>query len=48
VLKFVGACTKFPNICLLTEYCSMGSLRNLLKDDNIVLNWYISFSCTFV
>lgn len=24
---FIGACTEAPNICIITEYCTRGSLK---------------------
>lgn len=24
---FIGACTESPNICIITEYCTRGSLK---------------------
>lgn len=27
ICAFIGACTDPPNICILTEYCTRGSLK---------------------
>lgn len=32
VVLFLGACTKQPNLCIILEYCSRGSLWSLLHD----------------
>ncbi|XP_024634910.2 serine/threonine-protein kinase STY46 [Medicago truncatula] len=37
VVKFVGACTKPPNLCLVTEYLSGGSMYDLLHKQKTVL-----------
>ena len=33
-----GACTRPPNVCILTEWCSRGSLFSVLHDYSLVLN----------
>ncbi|XP_038064179.1 guanylate cyclase 32E-like [Patiria miniata] len=35
---FVGACADAPNICIITEYCSRGSLQDILENDDIKLD----------
>ncbi|XP_033630928.1 guanylate cyclase 32E-like [Asterias rubens] len=35
---FVGACADPPNICIITEYCSRGSLQDILENDDIKLD----------
>lgn len=32
IVLFLGACTKAPNLCIVLEYCSRGSLWSLLHD----------------
>lgn len=39
IVMFLGACTKFPNLGLVLEYCPNKSLWNLLKNKNIILHW---------
>lgn len=39
VVLFLGACTKSPNLSIILEYCSKGSLWSLLHDLNIALSW---------
>lgn len=39
VVLFLGACTKQPNLCIILEYCSRGSLWSLLHDLSIKMNW---------
>ncbi|KAK5645421.1 hypothetical protein RI129_006721 [Pyrocoelia pectoralis] len=35
---FIGACTDPPNICILTEYCTRGSLKDILENDDVKLD----------
>jgi len=39
VVLFLGACTKPPNLCIILEYCSRGSLWSLLHDLSIKMTW---------
>lgn len=43
---FIGACTDSPNICIITEYCTRGSLkvRFKKKKTNVILIWLNSFA----
>ncbi|XP_071509396.1 speract receptor-like [Diadema antillarum] len=36
--QFIGACAEAPNISILTEYCSRGSLQDILENDDIKLD----------
>ncbi|XP_077551624.1 guanylate cyclase 32E-like, partial [Haemaphysalis longicornis] len=36
--SFVGVCVEPPNVCVVSEYCSRGSLRDLLKNEHIKLD----------
>ena len=33
ICKFIGAVDEAPHVSILTEYCSRGSLQDLLEDD---------------
>ncbi|XP_065215329.1 guanylate cyclase 32E [Planococcus citri] len=40
---FIGACTDPPNICIVTEYCARGSLKDILENEEVKLdNMFIS------
>ena len=39
IVLFLGACTKAPNLCIVLEYCSRGSLWSLLHDGHIKMSW---------
>ena len=43
IVLFLGACTKAPNLCIILEYCSRGSLWSLLHDANIKMSWVQRF-----
>jgi len=35
---FIGACTEAPHICIVTEYCTRGSLRDILENEDVKLD----------
>ncbi|XP_038109583.1 guanylate cyclase 32E isoform X3 [Culex quinquefasciatus] len=35
---FIGACTESPNICIITEYCTRGSLKDVLENEDVKLD----------
>ncbi|XP_054711371.1 guanylate cyclase 32E-like [Uloborus diversus] len=35
---FIGACIEPPNICIVTEYCSRGSLKDILSNEDVKLD----------
>lgn len=35
---FVGACIEPPNVCVVSEYCTRGSLKDILENDDIKLD----------
>ena len=39
IVMFMGACTKFPNLAIVLEYCPNKSLWSLLQNKNIILHW---------
>ncbi|CAH0390267.1 unnamed protein product [Bemisia tabaci] len=43
---FIGACTEPPNICIVTVYCTRGSLKDILVNEDIRLD--SSFIASFV
>ncbi|XP_077987526.1 atrial natriuretic peptide receptor 1-like [Glandiceps talaboti] len=45
--KFVGACVEVPKACLLVEYCSKGSLQDILENEAIKLDWMFRYSLIF-
>ncbi|RZF40474.1 hypothetical protein LSTR_LSTR000353 [Laodelphax striatellus] len=35
---FIGACTDPPHICIVTEYCTRGSLKDILENEDVKLD----------
>lgn len=44
LVKFFGACLQPNDSCLLTEYCSKGSLQDLLENEQFKMDKMISVS----
>ncbi|KAJ6645523.1 Guanylate cyclase 32E [Pseudolycoriella hygida] len=38
ICAFIGACTDPPNICIITEYCTRGSLKDVLENEDVKLD----------
>lgn len=39
VVQFIGAALEEPDICIVTEYMSQGSLYHLLHDPKVLISW---------
>ena len=39
IVTFLGACSKFPNLAIVLEYCENKSLWSLLQNKSINLSW---------
>jgi len=44
--RFDGACIEYPVIGILTEYCPRGSLKDILLNQEIQLDWM--FRCSLM
>ncbi|KAH9283371.1 Atrial natriuretic peptide receptor 1 [Echinococcus granulosus] len=44
ICHFVGACIEPQHLCLVYEYCPKGSLKDVLEDEQIKLDWMFKFS----
>ncbi|XP_041377290.1 uncharacterized protein LOC121389705 [Gigantopelta aegis] len=44
IIGFIGACLDHPNVSLLFELCSKGSLDDIILDDSVPLDWDFRFS----
>uniref|UniRef100_A0A8C9SDS6 Guanylate cyclase n=1 Tax=Scleropages formosus TaxID=113540 RepID=A0A8C9SDS6_SCLFO len=44
ICGFVGASLEPPHLFLLMEYCSKGSLQDILRNDSIKLDWTFKYS----
>ena len=47
VNHFVGLCADPPNICIITNFCSKGSLRDILENEAIKLDFMFKISLLF-
>ncbi|MGH0150292.1 UNVERIFIED_CONTAM: hypothetical protein FKN15_017273 [Acipenser sinensis] len=47
LVYFIGACIEPPNICILTQYCSKGSLKDVLSNTDIELDWMFKLSFAY-
>ncbi|GLH12696.1 Guanylate cyclase [Gryllus bimaculatus] len=43
-VRFIGACIDTSDILILTEYCPKGSLRDVLENDELELDWNFRMS----
>ncbi|OWF56507.1 Atrial natriuretic peptide receptor 1 [Mizuhopecten yessoensis] len=44
LVRFVGACLEPENCAILMEYCSRGSLQDIIENDDINLDWTFRYS----
>ncbi|XP_022109306.1 atrial natriuretic peptide receptor 1-like [Acanthaster planci] len=44
VARFIGLCVDVPNMAIINEYCSKGSLMDILQNDSIKLDWPFKYS----
>uniref|UniRef100_A0A674JFX3 Guanylate cyclase n=1 Tax=Terrapene triunguis TaxID=2587831 RepID=A0A674JFX3_9SAUR len=47
LVAFFGMCTEIPNICIITEYCKKGSLKDILRNSDIELDWIFKLSLAY-
>ncbi|XP_075215398.1 atrial natriuretic peptide receptor 1 [Lycorma delicatula] len=43
-VRFIGACIECPTVLILTEYCPRGSLKDVLENEAIRLDWNFRMS----
>lgn len=43
-VRFLGACIECPDVLIITEYCPRGSLKDVLENDAIQLDWNFRMS----
>ena len=44
--RFVGICVEDNQVQILTEYCTKGSLSDVMENDALKLDWPFRFSLT--
>ncbi|KAL9987194.1 hypothetical protein ACROYT_G001458 [Oculina patagonica] len=42
--QYIGLCTESPNVCIVSIFCSRGSLQDLLANDDIKIDWLFRMS----
>ncbi|XP_018425609.1 PREDICTED: guanylate cyclase 2G-like [Nanorana parkeri] len=47
LITFFGVCIEPPNICILTQYCKKGSLKDVLQNNDIELDWVFKLSFAY-
>ncbi|XP_030060573.1 guanylate cyclase 2G-like [Microcaecilia unicolor] len=47
LVAFFGVCTEPPNICIITQYCKKGSLKDVLRNSDIELDWIFKLSFAY-
>ncbi|XP_038614331.1 guanylate cyclase 2G-like [Tachyglossus aculeatus] len=47
LVPFFGICTEPPNICIVTQYCKKGSLKDVLRNSDIELDWIFKLSFAY-
>ncbi|XP_064169836.1 guanylate cyclase 2G [Anguilla rostrata] len=47
LVQFFGVCIEPPNICVITQYCKRGSLKDVLRNSDIDLDWMFKLSFAF-
>lgn len=43
-VRFIGACIECPVVLILTEYCPKGSLKDVLENEELKLDWNFRMS----
>ncbi|XP_071824876.1 atrial natriuretic peptide receptor 1-like isoform X7 [Apostichopus japonicus] len=46
VIRFIGASVEQPNIAIVQEHCTKGSLEDILHNDDLKLDW--TFKCSLI
>ncbi|XP_075071627.1 guanylate cyclase 2G-like [Mixophyes fleayi] len=47
LLTFFGVCTDSPTVCIVTQYCKKGSLKDVLQNHDIELDWVFKLSFAY-
>ncbi|KAM5243514.1 LOW QUALITY PROTEIN: guanylate cyclase 2G-like [Hipposideros larvatus] len=46
-VAFFGICTEPPNICIVTQYCQKGSLKDVLRNSDNEMDWIFKLSFAY-
>ncbi|XP_073097766.1 guanylate cyclase 2G-like [Manis javanica] len=47
IVPFFGICTEPPNICIVTQYCKKGSLKDVLRNADNDMDWIFKLSFAY-
>ncbi|ELW62084.1 Guanylate cyclase 2G [Tupaia chinensis] len=47
VVPFFGICPEPPNICIVTQYCKKGSLKDILRNSEHEIDWIFKLSFAY-
>ncbi|XP_053305993.1 guanylate cyclase 2G-like [Spea bombifrons] len=47
LVTFFGVCTEPPHVCAVTQYCKKGSLKDVLQNNDIELDWIFKLSFSY-
>ncbi|XP_062071184.1 guanylate cyclase 2G-like [Lepus europaeus] len=47
IVPFFGICTEPPNICIVTQYCKKGSLKDVLRNSDPDMDWIFKLSFAY-
>ncbi|KAM5132688.1 guanylate cyclase 2G-like [Mantella aurantiaca] len=47
LITLFGVCIVSPNVCILTQYCKKGSLKDVLQNNDIELDWVFKLSFAY-
>ncbi|XP_063819399.1 guanylate cyclase 2G-like [Pseudophryne corroboree] len=47
LVTFFGVCTDSPVVCIVTQYCKKGSLKDVLQNSDIELDWVFKLSFAY-
>ncbi|XP_054437198.1 guanylate cyclase 2G-like [Pteronotus mesoamericanus] len=47
IVPFFGVCTEPPNICIITQYCKKGSLKDVLRNSDNEMDWIFKLSFAY-
>uniref|UniRef100_A0A8C2H5V6 Guanylate cyclase n=1 Tax=Cyprinus carpio TaxID=7962 RepID=A0A8C2H5V6_CYPCA len=47
LVQFFGVCIEPPNVCIVMQYCKKGSLKDVLRNSEIELDWMFKLSFAY-
>ncbi|XP_067226403.1 guanylate cyclase 2G [Chanodichthys erythropterus] len=47
LVQFFGVCIEPPNVCIIMQYCKKGSLKDVLRNSEIELDWMFKLSFAY-